>query len=503
MEINLGGTGMYTVMIVEDELLVRMGLMASISWDSFGLRVVAEASNGNEAWALFQQHRPDIVMTDIRIPGMSGLQLMHAVREADPTCALIVITCVEEFVTLKEAMSLGVVGYLVKATMRRQDIVDAAKKARRALEDSGRAEVDSGRAGEIGAMMKAYFLSRTASYETMMRACRVEIPEKLGGFVFVRMSRAGGIAPTLRRSVRNLLSERMARLNPIAMSRDEEGILVLLRSPDAMQPLRALLSGVRRYCQEIFGLDALFCVCVEEAPVRALPDAVQRVAGYSAEDYLYTDAVLAVHADGSVNDPAVNQCLGLLRENLWLLRRGNSVTEIRERMERVESELGSGWAILASAVYYLAQYLAEAARIPDAKSFFQEMQAERKLGTLFSLLTERVVRPALGDRRMRAEVAKAISYMSENLKKDVSLTKLASVVGLHPTYFSRLFKQEMGMNFSDFMTVLRVDRAQELLKTQEMSVQEIADACGFSDVSYFCRKFKSVVGTTPSAWRMR
>lgn len=473
MEINLGGTGMYTVMIVEDELLVRMGLMASISWDSFGLRVVAEASNGNEAWALFQQHRPDIVMTDIRIPGMSGLQLMHAVREADPTCALIVITCVEEFVTLKEAMSLGVVGYLVKATMRRQDIVDAAKKARRALEDSGRAEVDSGRAGEIGAMMKAYFLSRTASYETMMRACRVEIPEKLGGFVFVRMSRAGGIAPTLRRSVRNLLSERMARLNPIAMSRDEEGILVLLRSPAAMQPLRAL------------------------------PDAVQRVAGYSAEDYLYTDAVLAVHADGSVNDPAVNQCLALLRENLWLLRRGNSVAEIRERMERVESELGSGWAILASAVYYLAQYLAEAARIPDAKSFFQEMQAERKLGTLFSLLTERVVRPALGDRRMRAEVAKAISYMSENLKKDVSLTKLASVVGLHPTYFSRLFKQEMGMNFSDFMTVLRMDRAQELLKTQEMSVQEIADACGFSDVSYFCRKFKSVVGTTPSAWRMR
>lgn len=494
---------MYTVMIVEDELLVRMGLMASIPWERLGLRVIAEASNGAEAWALFQQHRPDIVMTDIRIPGMSGLQLMHAVREADPTCALIVITCVEEFDTLKEAMSLGVSGYLVKATMRQQDILEAAKKARLMLERSGRPETDSSRAGEINATIKDYFLSRTVSYAAMMESCRGEIPEHLSGFIFVRMSRAGGIAPTLRRSVRNILIERMSRLNPIAMSRDEESLLVLLRSPSEMRSLSALLTGLHRYYQEIFGLDALFTVCVEQTSARALPDVLQRIFGYSTEGYLYPNATLAVHSDGRIDEPAVEQCFSLLRDNLWLLRKGSSVSEIREQMERVESDLYLGWAILSSAVYSLARYLAEYSSLPDMHEFFMDMQAEKTLSALFTLLTERVIRPALGGRRMRSEIARAIAYMSENLKKDVSLTKLAAVVGLHPTYFSRLFKQEMGMGFSDFMTVLRVDCAQTLLKKQEKSIQEIADACGFSDVSYFSRKFKSVVGITPSAWRMR
>ena len=92
---------MYTVMIVEDELLVRMGLMALIPWDELRLRVVAKAINGQEAWAAYQKFHPDIVMTDIRIPGMNGLELMRAISAQDATCALIVITCVEDFSTLQ------------------------------------------------------------------------------------------------------------------------------------------------------------------------------------------------------------------------------------------------------------------------------------------------------------------------------------------------------------------------------------------------------------------
>ena len=93
--------------------------------------------------------------------------------------------------------------------------------------------------------------------------------------------------------------------------------------------------------------------------------------------------------------------------------------------------------------------------------------------------------------------------MARNLCSDISLTQVASAVGLHPTYLSRLFKLELGKGFSEFLTDLRIEQAQALLKKHALSIQEVSEMCGFSDISYFCRKFKSVVGVSPSAWRTR
>lgn len=101
--------GMLTVQIVEDEMLVRMGLQVSVPWEKYGLTVSAEASNGAQAFEFYQKNRPDIVITDLCMPGLNGIELIRKIRDTGNPCAIIVITCMDKFELLKEAMALDVV----------------------------------------------------------------------------------------------------------------------------------------------------------------------------------------------------------------------------------------------------------------------------------------------------------------------------------------------------------------------------------------------------------
>ena len=88
---------MYSVLIAEDELLVRMGLAGSVDWGALGLRIVADSSDGLIAMEQYERWKPDIVFTDIRMPGMDGLTLIREIRKRDKRCEIIVITCIEDF----------------------------------------------------------------------------------------------------------------------------------------------------------------------------------------------------------------------------------------------------------------------------------------------------------------------------------------------------------------------------------------------------------------------
>ena len=124
---------MYTVLIAEDELLVRIGIASSVPWAEMNLRLIGEAEDGESAWALYEQFRPDIVITDIRMPGLDGMELLRRIRSGDRECAVIIITNVEHDETLREAQALGITDVLLKASMKQDDIRLALEKACKSL----------------------------------------------------------------------------------------------------------------------------------------------------------------------------------------------------------------------------------------------------------------------------------------------------------------------------------------------------------------------------------
>jgi len=104
---------------------------------------------------------------------------------------------------------------------------------------------------------------------------------------------------------------------------------------------------------------------------------------------------------------------------------------------------------------------------------------------------------------MRPEIRAAIEYIEAHISDELSIRHVSEVAGYHPAYFSNLFKRELGMSYSDFLAGLRIQRAKEMLTGSASSLQQIAEECGFSDLSYFSAKFKRMVGMTPSQWRAK
>lgn len=129
---------MYQVIIAEDEFFVRLGIKNSVPWEKYNMQVVCDASNGTEALQAIRQSCPDVLITDLLMPGMGGQQLIESVRQAGLEPYIIVITCLEEFKTLQKMMSLGVRDYLLKATMTEAEIRASVQKAKDALDKLAR-----------------------------------------------------------------------------------------------------------------------------------------------------------------------------------------------------------------------------------------------------------------------------------------------------------------------------------------------------------------------------
>lgn len=125
---------MYRVLFAEDELLVRLGLQNSIPWKEFGMEFAAEAENGVVAYEKFLQLRPEVVITDIRMEGMDGYELIRKIREIDDKCAIIIISCLDDFENLRKMMGYRIIGYILKSSMTMQEITEVMQNAKEYLD---------------------------------------------------------------------------------------------------------------------------------------------------------------------------------------------------------------------------------------------------------------------------------------------------------------------------------------------------------------------------------
>ncbi|GGD66120.1 response regulator transcription factor [Paenibacillus nasutitermitis] len=424
-----------TILIVDDEQPLREELRL-FPWPEYGAELVGEAENGAEALQMCGGMQPDVVITDVTMPVMDGLELCRKIRSMYPLTQIVLLTCHSEFEYVREALKLGALDYLIKVALDEEDMRVVLDKAREAIrrewvnrrsEQFGR-RIDFSR--QLAKLLKegasdmdligqlpADAANPASSSQMMLTAARLHIHCK----------------PEYRYEVTIALNETLADPRQLTTQLHdwtplgETDYLLWFKAADNGEAARTKLAAEMLMTDLQQGLD------------RKLP-------------YLSGDVKLFTLLGG----PAANNA-----ELLAVLKR-------TEPGPTLAYFYNSGEVVADSA----------AGGIPAS----DEQGADEP-------------------RKCRKEVLLAMKLMHAQLAEPITLTSVAAEVGLSSFYLSRLFKEETGEAFNDYLTRLRIDQAIRLLKTTNLKVYEVAERVGIPSYRYFSVVFRGITGVSPTEFK--
>ncbi|MFD2117976.1 response regulator [Paenibacillus yanchengensis] len=528
---------MYKVMVVEDELLVRLGLINSIDWSKFGMAVVADAADGKAAWELYTKEKPDVVITDLRMPRMDGITLITKIREKDKTTRVIVLSCLEEFDLARKAMSLGVSDYILKLTMTEEEMEDVLRKTYDELsqntvpEDSRSTTIAAVETGLVKEKMLKDFLfynvysvdeftdfverSGLRLSETRLVLCTIEIDH----YQVLCNKFQDEQGHLIKVTLLNILEEIMAIYRRgEAFYLDETHYTAIFSFADITseqaitQQLYGILGKIREVIGTYFGGSVTFGLSGVQSGYRSLPSLYTESRQALNKKY-YVGSGLILTGDTRFSETKLRERIEELKHIPFLgqLFGERHAAEYARRIDRLAEALFAGKETVLILFNQLLQWVASALLYKDEACTQALMDYSRKLNNCetmmemtdaFTMYLNDIVDIVRKRRLLSKEIAHAIQYIERNYDEDLSLQQVADHVSLSFSYLSNLFKKELQITFVEYLNNFRIERAKELLTGTPLKTYEIAQKVGFSPEStYFSKVFKKTTGLSPNEFR--
>ncbi|MGO4499919.1 response regulator [Paenibacillus sp. 2RAB27] len=490
-------------------------------------RLVGRAYSGAEALEKATELRPDLIITDIVMPGMDGIELVRQLRERLPGVEVIILSAYSDFAYAKQAIAMGVFEYLVKVPLREEDVRTALSKARDNViareEKERRLQSLSGSVKENSYRLRKHLLEELLRGEVsdpVMERRSAELvpgfePRQYGCFA-VRFDNYDVFCSEYSPADRNMLKYGM--LNIIEEVFRENGSCFAC---ELQQGVIVALATIRAGSEQSFDR-----ICYELG--ESIRDAIKT--------YLRISVSMGVSRmyNGWGSAPAAyEEAKGALEDTFYAnfgtvitpnRRLGYSESDWRELTERFEQTLerssakSSGGEALAPLLHvlhyhpivpgkllgYIEGWCARLRQrmIPTDHEVTADVVTFADCTHLHQLVERlRVEWEKLHARAegsgLRLEMVKAMRFVEDHLKESISLGVVAEHIHLNPTYVSELFKKELGINFTDYVSKRRIERAIELLRKRDYSNLELAEAVGVHNEKYFCTLFKKITGTSP------
>lgn len=521
--------------IIDDIRSVVEGLSA-MEWESLGVMMAGTAYNGEDGLELIREMKPDIIITDIRMPRMDGLAMLRAVQEMNYVCRIILISSYTDFDYARQAVQLGAFDFVVKP-FTEEDITAAVCKARdEALQDRAKLlnEEETERKlresipllrQEYMEMLLRYPLSWeqvSSRWEFLDMALEPRhlavISIEIDGFQDTVAGMAAGQIELMRFTLQNIVEETIRNYTKGMVFRSRGGRFVAVINARGQSLAMEIAEASRSHIEQYSKFTISVGVGGLAETVSGLPES-SRQAEWALAHHLYTSGNGVIgYSDVLQADRTVTLPLDFKDELLLALRSGNGV-----KASALLEELSGSLAQLASKPdpgYLLSVYeelAASAMRLfyeiipyPDVKPIADRFRSIRRseVGTLSTLQkdleslcsegAELIRRSTLSEGQ--TTIYKSIDYLKANLHREVSVTECAAQVHLSPSYYSSLFKKVTGMTLTQFATAERIRLAKSML-IEGVPVQEIASAVGYEERRYFSDMFKRSTGMTPSEFR--
>lgn len=524
---------MLKVVIADDEARVCSLIRMLIDWEAIGLELAGVASNGIEALKLVEKLQPDILITDIRMPGCNGLELIQQAKATAPQLEVIIISGYAHFEYAQSAIRFGVSDYLLKPINQQQldntlkkmaercrkkkmlgnEIADLRKSSK---EDALRLQVRL-----IGDLLSDSVGATDA--QTLWETYRFKLETGCLQLALVQIDYDdANVSPTslriLEEKTSPIFSQEMGSLCRTFVIHISDGLGAMLlgfeetEKETVRKQLRKCLNQLRAQ-RDMFGkVEFSLAVTPPVTDVQRLHDAGKQ-AQIILKERLVQGTGKILEKMPQRFDWKNDQMLKPFRQAVLELSEGLSVQPVEDAIDRLEQDvkkLNANGTEIYEAVRSAAHLFLQHPQVTEGKEKLERFTAAMAhtgwTDRLFALLRRTVITEAqeLIARQQSAAtrpIRLAKEYVLQHYQEPITLEKVCEEVGFSVSYFSSLFKKETGENFVHFLIRTRIERAKELLAQTNMSVAEICTQVGYSDLKYFTQTFRKETNLSPGQYR--
>ncbi|MFB9325616.1 RICIN domain-containing protein [Paenibacillus aurantiacus] len=509
---------MLRAMIVEDNAVYRYAIRTIIDWGQCGFEPPAEAVNGKQALSCLREAPVDLIVTDISMPEMNGIELIQQVKQLSPGTEIIVLSSYDDFPFVKNALKLGAADYLLKHDLEPENLVQSVMQAKEKIADRKQASASEPEPEPENAIRLIHrLLTRPVSPEEAERLAEAaQLPQRRSAFV---MLSAAVNEPDLDSEHAATGASIFGPLEPawfvIPLGRGRYAFYVDFKDEKSEARMLTAAYEIAECISRIAGQRGMECRIgisrsgfgvktidglhkqAEAAVFRSLYEEGDAGRVYSASgDRPYRDTVLA----------------GTYQSLLKALKSGETeaceaLTERLFRDMRIakppEAELRKLLLdLFALLVVTSSDRGAEIEPMDHWQSWVTDSLARlTALDRIRLAVLERVRRVCGGSARERPEIRQAKAYIIKHLDEELNVADLSRRLDLSPNYLSILFRQQTGQRLSEFIQHCRMEEAKRLLRETTLKVYETAAKVGYKDTSYFCKVFKEYAGMTVSDYR--
>lgn len=504
------------ILIVDDEQVEREGLEAILRNGFLGL-TIHKAKNGMKAIQAVHEELPDLILMDIKMPGMNGLEAVEEINSCYPHIKFIMVTAYDMFEFARKALKLGVVDYLLKPS-KASEIIDTVGKVLRQIEEE-RSELEERRLDrETLRRMMPVVESDVVTQLLYDHVHEVHLDEMLGVLGGDTTREAYVMLLVLGKSISLdlfyiALKEKMRQLQSGwvgAMSGHQIPLIVFREYGKSYR------SGATSLVQQLLTLQekvpGTVCFVGIGNPYNSLDQirlSYQEALISSADTSLpskhrfYTD--LPALIDRKSDYPAQQlekQLLEQIRLGQWEQVR-YTVMEIIQHYEKLGASIVEAQQRGMEALWIISRVLLEVGVELDKPLFSFQAQDYRQLKSEIDfLLNKQFIYLTAHQDRLVPDVAQQIKqYIIKHSQEDISLEMIAKKFDLSPYHISKMFKEQLGINYIDFLTECRIQRAKSLMSDPELSLKEISFEVGYNDPNYFSKVFKKSCGIAPTDYR--
>lgn len=525
------------ILIVEDDFVVRQGICLSLEWEKYELSICADASNGKLGLELAERLHPDIIITDIRMPIMDGLEFTEKVLNILPDVKIIILSGYDDFSYAQKALRLGVNDYLLKPVDADEllkcvcDVRDSVLKERESREyreklikeceeeilhrvmecflhplhpeekEKIREELETigNTIGEnltyrvlVLAVENFLFLTKNytrAEKKALSERVKIEVERAFG-----ECCHAWCFGDGVGQFVIILGYDNMSRLHM------DNSCLFLMRGFEEKEGILCAMScGMEKHSMEEIYLSYEEAVSV----LHCHSGQGENLIFHYAEEKMGQDTLFwkLYEDEKKIIDGILQKDLEEIEKNVEIFWR-----KAAEKQVSYEKLNAACVRIVSKIFNTLAEM--EISFKEDSEAYYDtlsQIRQFRSMGHLKRFMTSfiREVLSCLGEtekKKYSSVVEQAVNYVKVNYKNELTVKSISQELFITPNYFSHIFKAEMGMNFTDYVNEVRIECAKKLLRENRLKVYEVADQLGYQNYKYFNKVFKKYTGYSPKEY---